>query len=118
MSVIPQPAWYAVALIVFIAVVRKPWLGLALYYTLALVHPEYIWPDPFEAYRISLIVGATTVLGLAITIKSDGVRIANLKQAVPLLVLGLFLLVNFSHYTADLTSDDVFVGTFDPDSIV
>ncbi len=118
MTDILQLAGYAAALSLCITVILTPWLGLALYYALAIVHPEVFWPEIFNTYRISLITSASTILGLAILIKRNGFPTENLKHAVPILVLVLFLLVNLSHYTADVTSDEMFLGTFDPDYMV
>lgn len=75
-------------------VLCKPWFGVIIYYLLALLHPEGIWPPLFESFRFSLFVGVSTIVGLLILGYRGRLRLGNYLHPQPALVLVLCGLVN------------------------
>ncbi|OED38096.1 hypothetical protein AB833_20595 [Chromatiales bacterium (ex Bugula neritina AB1)] len=73
-----------------------PWVGVLAYYTFAIMQAHHLWPEHFGDGRVSLIITASTLLGLCLATVMKQVNWRILFTPYSLLVMLLIVMVNLS----------------------
>lgn len=100
------------------AAAMRPWLGVVLYYAMAIGRPEGLWPALFQDYRISLYVSLATIAGLLVAAWRGQIGPANLLHPQPLLLVLLCALVNAAHWLSPIDLHQVPASDMTPGEFV
>ncbi|MCK4790589.1 MAG: O-antigen ligase family protein [Desulfobacteraceae bacterium] len=96
----------------------RPWIGVIAYYLLALLGPQYIWWWNFEGLRVSLWVGGSAILGVAIHALHGQYDFKFLKTRQNFWVLLLFCFIFISYFFGPYVSSAINKSSFfNPDKV-
>ena len=76
-----------------------PWLGVVLYYMVAVGQPSGMWPEYFADSRLSLYMSAAVLIGLCVATATRQVDYRRLVAFPNLLMFGLVAVLNLSYST-------------------
>lgn len=95
----------------------RPWVGVASYYFLAILGPQYIWWYSFEGIRASLVITISTIIGLLLqsTRKFSNYIFIKTKLNYTVLFLWTFIVISYffgpyisNEGTGGLSSSQIF----------
>lgn len=86
----------------------RPWIGIAAYYLLALLGPQYIWFWDFQGLRVSLVIAAAALLGFSLAALRGRYDFSFLKTKINLWLLFLWIFLDASYLLGP------YVSAFDP----
>ncbi|MDA8413570.1 MAG: O-antigen ligase family protein [Desulfobacteraceae bacterium] len=91
-----------IILVILIAVIGvtailRPWIGIASYYLLAILGPQYIWWWVFEGVRVSFVVAGLTILGVCSGLLRGIFDFSFLKTRMNLYVFWLWVFLVISY---------------------
>lgn len=92
---------FLLAIIMFttgVTALVRPWVGIVLYYLLAILGPQYIWWWHFEGLRASLIVAITTLAGIVFQAMNKNYDSGFLLNRLNLWVLILWFCIAMSFF--------------------
>ncbi len=87
-----------VLFLVCLSSLKSPWIGVASYYFLALLGPQYIWWWVFEGIRVSFFVAFFTLSGLALNIFLGKLDLSFLKTKQIFWMSSLWFFVVLSYF--------------------
>lgn len=88
-----------------ICFMARPWLGIATYYLLAILGPQYIWWWIFDDLRVSYWVAIFTFIGIAVNTMKKKFDFSFLRTRQNLLLLFLWLFIVISYYFGPYVSE-------------
>lgn len=88
---------FIIIIVIALTTLRRPWVGVAAYYLMAILGPQYIWWWNFEGLRVSFWVALCTFMGLAYKFNINEIHFAHLKTRLNLWLLVLWICLNISY---------------------
>ena len=83
----------------------RPWVGVIVYFFIAVATPLAVWPWVFEGWRVAYLIGLSTILGFlgaAITHRID-FTVLRSKQNLYMMILWLCLIISYIFSPYELT---------------
>ena len=96
-----------------------PWVGVVLYYMVAVGQPGGMWPEHFGDSRLSLYMSAAVLIGLCVATATRQVDYRRLVAFPNLLMFGLVVVINLSYSTTAFSEYFAILrSVFTPEEIV
>ncbi|MDA8090184.1 MAG: O-antigen ligase family protein [Nitrospiraceae bacterium] len=82
----------------------RPWIGMAAYYVLALLGPQFIWWWNFQGLRVTFFIAAAALLGFSWAALRGRYDFSYLKTKLNLWVFLLWIFIDLSYFLGPYVS--------------